>query len=230
MEKIITQAASALNQSFKDKEIKPQEVHLTKDKEDSLKLLDNLPEEERKLLKAAITSGELDAETLAPALKSLVKEDMGEESKKEKESRLIEWIRENRPTKKQKEIKVSADKLPYYGKYCGSFAEQAKNVTFWLGPQTHTENILADMFPSQNGFYVRPQPIDVSIFALQELPPIKAKARKSSLAINGTMPIEPVKDKVKKTEDALRVKRDGEQCAKAIVVNAVFIIHKRYTI
>ncbi|CAJ0609176.1 unnamed protein product [Cylicocyclus nassatus] len=260
MEKIITQAASALNQSFKDKEIKPQEVHLTKDKEDSLKLLDNLPEEERKLLKAAITSGELDAETLAPALKSLVKEDMGEESKKEKESRLIEWIRENRPTKKQKEIKVSADKLPYYGKYCGSFAEQpnpkkkfkpsgalwvvdeqrfivskfvfqpgsllSENVTFWLGPQTHTENILADMFPSQNGFYVRPQPIDVSIFALQELPPIKAKARKSSLAINGTLPIEPVKDKVKKTEVALRVKRDAEEKSTAVLKKPVKLIVK----
>ncbi|KAK6766083.1 hypothetical protein RB195_025786 [Necator americanus] len=245
MEKLLTQAASALNQSLKENENKQKQIPLTKDKEDSLKLLENLPEEERKLLKAAITSGELDAETLGPALKSLVKEDTREDSKKEKESRLIEWIRENRPTNKHKEIKVSADKLPYYGKYCGSFAEQintkkkfkssgalwvvderrfiiskfifqpgsllSENVTFWLGPLVHTENILADMFPSQNGFYVRPQPIDVSIFALEELPPLKAKIRKmlpGNTLFNGTQPIEPVKDKEKKVTDILRVKRD----------------------
>ncbi|PIO75175.1 hypothetical protein TELCIR_02784, partial [Teladorsagia circumcincta] len=56
--------------------------------------------------------------------RSLVKDDTKEDSKKEKESRLLEWIRENRPTSKLPEITVSADKLPYYGKYCGSFAEQ----------------------------------------------------------------------------------------------------------
>ncbi|EYB96614.1 hypothetical protein Y032_0148g2632 [Ancylostoma ceylanicum] len=251
MEKLLTQAASALNQSLKEKEVKQKHVHLTKDKEDSLKLLDNLPEEERKLLKAAITSGELDAETLAPALKSLVKEDTREDSKKEKESRLIEWIRENRPTNKHKEVTVAADKLPYYGKYCGSFAEQvntkkkfkpsgalwvvdekrfivskfvfqpgsllSENVTFWLGPLVQTENILADMFPSHNGFYIRPQPIDVSIFALEELPPMKAKARKPSsttLLLNGTMPIEPVIDKLKKIADPLRAKRDASTLEK----------------
>ncbi|KHJ76250.1 hypothetical protein OESDEN_24130 [Oesophagostomum dentatum] len=63
------------------------------------------------------------------------------------------------------------------------------------------------MFPSQNGFYVRPQPIDVSIFALEELPPVKAKARKISL--NGTLPIEPVVGKVKKADDPLRVRREA---------------------
>ncbi|VDM82021.1 unnamed protein product, partial [Strongylus vulgaris] len=187
MEKIITQAASALNHSLKEKEVKPKEVQLTKDREDSLKLLDNLPEEERKLLKAAITSGELDAETLAPALKSLVKDDTKEESKKEKESRLIEWIRENRPTKKQKEIKVSADKLPYYGKYCGSFAEQ---------PNAKKK------FKPSGALWV----IDEQRFI-----PIKAKARKMLLTrmnVNGA-PIEPIREKVKKTDDALRVKRNA---------------------
>ncbi|KAJ1373287.1 hypothetical protein KIN20_035646 [Parelaphostrongylus tenuis] len=61
---------------------------------------------ERKLLKAAITSGELDVEALAPALRSPVEDDTAEESKKEKESRLTEWIRENRPSNKHKEIAV----------------------------------------------------------------------------------------------------------------------------
>lgn len=247
MEKLLTQAASALNHSFKDKDDKEKQFRLTKDREDSLKLLDNLPEEEQKLLKAAITSGELDADSLAPALKSLVKDDTKEDSKKEKESRLLEWIRENRPASKHKEATVSADKLPYYGKYCGSFAEQitakkrfkpsgavwvvddkrfiiskfffqpgsllSENVTFWMGPLKQTDNVLADMFPSSNGFYVRPQPIEISVFALDQLPPMAAKRRNGSVAGNnlsdGTKPIEPIVAKAKKAEDSLRVKRDA---------------------
>ncbi|KAJ1374688.1 hypothetical protein KIN20_037435 [Parelaphostrongylus tenuis] len=59
--------------------------------------------------------------------RSLVKDDTAEESKKEKESRLTEWIRENRPSNKHKEIAVLPDKLPYYGKYRGSFAEQVRH-------------------------------------------------------------------------------------------------------
>ncbi|KJH40483.1 hypothetical protein DICVIV_13559 [Dictyocaulus viviparus] len=124
MEKLITQAASAFDQSLKEKDDKERQFRMTKNREDSLKLLDKLPEEERKLLKAAITSGELDEDTIGPALKSLVKDDTKEDSKKEKESRLTEWIRENRPNNKRKQVSVSADKLPYYGKYCGSLAEQ----------------------------------------------------------------------------------------------------------
>ncbi|KAK6041114.1 hypothetical protein COOONC_21381 [Cooperia oncophora] len=180
---------------------------------------------------------------------SLVKDDTKEDSKKEKESRLLEWIRENRPTtttSKLPEVTVSADKLPYYGKYCGSFAEQlgatkkfkpsgavwvvddkrfivskfffqpgsllSENVTFWLGPMNQTENILADMFPSSNGFYVRPQPIDVSTFAADQLPPMEAKARNglaiANLLLNGLNPIEPVVDKAKKFDDSLRARRD----------------------
>ncbi|VDO77771.1 unnamed protein product [Haemonchus placei] len=247
METLINQAASALNQSIKEKDDKEKEFRMTKDKEDSLKLLENLPEEERKLLHTAITSGDLDAESLGTAIKSLVKDDTKEDSKKEKESRLLEWIRENRPTSKLPEITVSADKLPYYGKYCGSFAEQigvtkkfkpsgavwiadnkrfiiskfffqpgsllSENVTFWLGPLNKTENVLADMFPSNNGFYVRPEPIDIAAFAIDQLPPMEAKARNglaiSNLLLNGLNPIEPVSEKSKKPDGLLRARRDA---------------------
>uniref|UniRef100_A0A0K0D0N6 DM13 domain-containing protein n=1 Tax=Angiostrongylus cantonensis TaxID=6313 RepID=A0A0K0D0N6_ANGCA len=217
VEKLLAQAASAFNQSLKEKENKERQFRISKSREDSLKLLDKLPKDERELLKAAITSGELDADTLGPALKSLVKDDTAEESKKEKENRLTEWIRENRPTKKLKEIAVSADKLPYYGKYCGSFAEQvntkkkfkpSENVTFWLGPLNQTENILADMFPSQNGFYVQPQPIDVSIFALDELPPMKARARKVVNVLSTGPKIAELGKETAKVNDALRVKKE----------------------
>ncbi|KAK5979906.1 DM13 domain-containing protein [Trichostrongylus colubriformis] len=246
METILSQAASALNQSIKEKDDKEKQFRMTKDREDSLKLLENLPEEERKLLHTAITSGDLDAESLGPALKSLVKDDTKEESKKEKESRLLEWIRENRPMSKHTEVVGTVDKLPYYGKYCGSFAEQlgatkrfkpsgavwvvddkrfiiskfsfqpgsllSENVTFWLGPLNQTENVLADMFPSSNGFYIAPQPIDVSTFAADQLPPMEAKARSGSaitnLLMNGLNPIQPVMEKAKKF-DSLRVRRDA---------------------
>ena len=45
------------------------------------------------------------------------------------ENKLIEWIQQNRPAASVDESKSSkqqipADKLPYYGKYCGSFVEQ----------------------------------------------------------------------------------------------------------
>ncbi|VDM60375.1 unnamed protein product [Angiostrongylus costaricensis] len=250
VEKLLAQAASAFNQSLKEKENKERQFRISKSREDSLKLLDKLPKDERELLRAAITSGELDADTLGPALKSLVKDDTVEESKKEKENRLTEWIRENRPTKKHKEIAVSADKLPYYGKYCGSFAEQintkmkfkpsgalwvvddrrfivskfffqpgsllSENVTFWLGPLNQTENILADMFPSQNGFYVQPQPIDVSIFALDELPPMKARARKVVNVLTTSSKIAELGKESVKVNDALRVKKEGYNMAKHI--------------
>lgn len=41
----------------------------------------------------------------------------------------MEWIQQNRPRTSEKEVLnnigiLAADKLPYYGKYCGSFVEQ----------------------------------------------------------------------------------------------------------
>lgn len=47
---------------------------------------------------------------------------------KQNEERLLEWIQQNRK-KVAEEVSVSADKLPYYGKYCGSFAGQV-NISF----------------------------------------------------------------------------------------------------
>ncbi|PAV79125.1 hypothetical protein WR25_03203 [Diploscapter pachys] len=246
-EKLITQATSALQDSIKQKaaeerleketnamKAKPLEFsgsdtenkfRVTKEKEDSLKLLQGLPEEEKKLLEAAIVSGEMDLQSIGPALKNLVKDDQVESSKKEKESRLLEWIKANRP-KKIVEAPVTPDKLPYYGKYCGSFVKQnstkdfhvsgalwavdeyrfviskfyfqpdsllTENATFWLGPNfLDVSNPLRNILPSINGFYVRPEPVDVSIFAMEAAKPIIARARKpviSSVTLNGTVPI-----------------------------------------
>uniref|UniRef100_A0A1I7U0Z9 DM13 domain-containing protein n=1 Tax=Caenorhabditis tropicalis TaxID=1561998 RepID=A0A1I7U0Z9_9PELO len=92
---------------------------ISKDKENSIKLLENMPAEQRKMLEAAIMSGEIDADS--PAIKTLVKNDVTEESKKEKENRLIEWIRANRPSKTPEN--TIPKNVPYYGKYLGSLAE-----------------------------------------------------------------------------------------------------------
>lgn len=165
--------------------------------------------------------------------RTLVKNDLTEESKREKENRLIEWIRANRPSAKPSETPIPKN-VPYYGKYLGSLAEtviEAKrknqkklyslqpttkkqkspggalwlvderriivtrfvfesgsllngkksetrwqnsylveNVTFWLGPKNPSGNFIEDFMPSENGFYVRPKPIEMSAFAMRELP------------------------------------------------------------
>ncbi|KAK6015227.1 hypothetical protein OSTOST_19352, partial [Ostertagia ostertagi] len=70
------------------------------------------------------------------------------------------------------------------------------------------------MFPSSNGFYVRPQPIDVSTFAVDQLPPMEARARSglavTNLLLNGLNPIEPITEKAKKFGDPLRARRDAD--------------------
>ncbi|CAB3411590.1 unnamed protein product [Caenorhabditis bovis] len=245
LEKLLSHAAVALNDSLKQKqkeeadkalmmkkveEAKAAETQppqrptkLSKDKENSLKLLEGMPEEQRKILEKAIISGEIDPES--SAIKNLVKDDMTEESKREKQSRLLEWITSNRPSKPNESSQVS-DKLPYYGKYLGTFSETPnvkkqlhpsgglwavdekrfivskfmfqpgsllnENVTFWLGPETPSGNILQDIMPSENGFYVQPRPLDVSLFAIDELPAIEAKQRQkvsSVTLIEGVPPI-----------------------------------------
>ncbi|WKY17265.1 hypothetical protein Q1695_001685 [Nippostrongylus brasiliensis] len=247
MEKLLTQAASVLNQSLREREEKEKQFRMSKDRDGSFKLIENLPEEEQRLLKAAFTSKELNVESLAPALKSLVKDDTKEESKKEKEDRLLEWIRENRPPGKQhKEEAPSAERLPYYGKYCGSFAEQitakkrfkssgavwvvddkrfiiskfffqpgsllSENVTFWIGPLKHTENTLVDMFPSSNGFYVCPHPVDVSVFTIDNLLSMEARPRSGLFntvaLLGGLKQIQPVVEKDEKQDDKLRSRRN----------------------
>ncbi|CAL2049318.1 unnamed protein product [Caenorhabditis brenneri] len=191
----------------------PKKEKLSKDKENSIKLLENMPAEQRKMLEAAIMSGEIEADS--PAIKTLVKNDVTEESKKEKENRLIEWIRANRPSKTPEN--TIPKNVPYYGKYLGSLAETPttkkqkspagalwlvderriivtrfvfesgsllnENVTFWLGPKTPTGNFVEDFMPSENGFYVKPKPIEMSAFATRELPPIDAKPRPNVAAV-----------------------------------------------
>ncbi|CAI5456336.1 unnamed protein product [Caenorhabditis angaria] len=258
-EKLLNHAATALNDSLKNKQLQDKAVEaivskkveeaptdelkptakLTKDRENSLKLLENMPAEQRKMLEAAIQSGEIDADS--PAIKMLVKDDLTEESKKEKENRLIEWIRSNRPSKSAEVVTVS-DKLPYYGKYLGSFAETPnlkkklhpsgslwavndkkiiiskfvfqpgsllnENVTFWMGPKTASGNILQDIVPSENGFYVKPVPIDMSVFVLEELPAIEARPRENVNSVKmlaGVLPI--VANHTRKRRDVEELKR-----------------------
>ncbi|KAL3106143.1 hypothetical protein niasHT_016830 [Heterodera trifolii] len=107
-------------------------------------LLSDLPAEQRILLEAAMKNGELDLAQTAKAFS-------GEKAKADEaskgrtklvnaESRLMEWIQQNRPRpgteQKQKDGKRAtngektaenggAEKIPYFGKYCGHFVEQA---------------------------------------------------------------------------------------------------------
>lgn len=49
-----------------------------------------------------------------------------EKSLLKSDSRLLEWIQQNRPRGPEKENDriTIGDKLPYYGRYCGAFVEQ----------------------------------------------------------------------------------------------------------
>ncbi|TMS36518.1 hypothetical protein L596_003665 [Steinernema carpocapsae] len=46
----------------------------------------------------------------------------------------------------------------------GSMTE---NITFWAGPKVITEDMIADVFPSENGFYIRPEPINFTVFTVK---------------------------------------------------------------
>ncbi|PIC17116.1 hypothetical protein B9Z55_023469 [Caenorhabditis nigoni] len=171
------------------------------------------------------------------------KETSIKESKKEKENRLIEWIRANRPSKTPPENPIPKN-VPYYGKYLGSLAETPttkkqkspagalwlvderriivtrfvfesgsllnENVTFWLGPKTPTGNFVEDFMPSENGFYVRPRPIEMSAFATRELPPIDAKPRPNVSAVKLFEGVPPI------VANVTRVKRADEVTPKPI--------------
>ncbi|CAA90661.4 DM13 domain-containing protein [Caenorhabditis elegans] len=212
---------------------------VSKEVENTLKLLSTMPDEQRKMLESAIKDGEIDADS--PLIKNLVKNDVTEESKKEKANRLIEWIRSNRPSTKTPESGIPKN-VPYYGKYLGSLAETPttkkqkspagalwlvderkiivtrfvfesgsllnENVTFWLGPKTPTGNFVEDFMPSENGFYIKPKPIEMSAFASRELPPIEAKPRTNVAAVKLFEGIPPI------VANVTRVKRDSN------VVNA----------
>ncbi|KAI6235489.1 DM13 domain-containing protein [Aphelenchoides besseyi] len=229
----VIQPASALSVSEATEKIAPAiaaETLITSAKNEdnansSLKLLNTLPEEQRKLLAAAIQNGELDAATLAPTLTSLLENK--EKGVFRSENKLMEWIQQNRPRASDREALdgvnvIAADKLPYYGRYCGSFGYQNStkpfnivgslwavderrfivskfhykpgssndNVTFWAGPANITGN-QADMIPSDNGFYLRPNPINLSVLMPSQVKTVQAKitqhaAKMEKEAINGT--------------------------------------------
>uniref|UniRef100_A0A0N5B3A8 DM13 domain-containing protein n=1 Tax=Strongyloides papillosus TaxID=174720 RepID=A0A0N5B3A8_STREA len=101
-------------------------------------LLNSLPPEQREILQAAITSGELDVKNIIPTLdkdkNSLISSNKNITNNKlaflkNNESKLLEWIQQNRPRLNNKLINnknnqnLSSDKLPYYGKYCGTLTE-----------------------------------------------------------------------------------------------------------
>uniref|UniRef100_A0A915C5N0 DM13 domain-containing protein n=1 Tax=Parascaris univalens TaxID=6257 RepID=A0A915C5N0_PARUN len=191
-------------------------------------LLKQLPEEQRSLLQAAIQSGELEAHALASAMRSV-----NNDSKIISDNRLLEWIQQNRPqvNNRRNNLASTSEKLPYYGKYCGSFSEQAdlkkqfavtgavwavddhrfvvskfqfipgsldaENVTFWAGPKVITGNMVDDSFPSVNGFYLRPVPIDLTEFLSREIKVVEAKIRTGKTHTNNSkssLPLRKVRD------------------------------------
>ncbi|KAE9550101.1 hypothetical protein FO519_006693 [Halicephalobus sp. NKZ332] len=191
-----------------------------------IRSLNSLPEEQRKLLQAAINNGELDPKSLSGALSNSTTEpEQSKEKLIQTEHKLIEWIQQNRPAAsidedKSSKQKITADKLPYYGKYCGSFVEQvnptknfgisgalwavddkrfivskfhyqpaslSENVTFWAGPGKSTGNAVLDAFPSENGIYLRPRPIDIQTFTLKEPQILNATIRHETVAQSDTV-------------------------------------------
>ncbi|CAJ0955225.1 unnamed protein product, partial [Mesorhabditis belari] len=254
MERLMAYGAQAINKGVKEQERKAKitvikeeeskkEEKIEEEMEKSMKLLQGVPDEQRKLLQKVIENGEVDSKTLEKAINSLTKDDTEEGSKMEKANRLLEWIQKNRPVKTTEAV-LSADRLPYYGKYCGAFAEQSnatrkyagavwavdhrrlivskfffqpgsltENITFWAGPKESTLNPIEDMFPSKNGFYLKPLPINVAIFAIHEAPEIEAKARQkvnASETLFGVTPISPsLNDTPKrKRRDTVQIERD----------------------
>uniref|UniRef100_A0A914HYD2 DM13 domain-containing protein n=1 Tax=Globodera rostochiensis TaxID=31243 RepID=A0A914HYD2_GLORO len=102
-------------------------------------LFNGLPAEQRILLEAAMKNGELDLPQTANSKTELNEETVGEAFRTKlvnSESRLMEWIQQNRPRPPSEQQSPQAifpdktvaingvEKLPYYGKYCGHFVEQ----------------------------------------------------------------------------------------------------------
>ncbi|KAH7732330.1 Protein F59F5.7 [Aphelenchoides avenae] len=143
-------------------------------------------DQQKDLLEAAIRNGEIDTSKLPPTLSTLLENNSkSSNSLIRSGSKLMEWIQQNRPrTADEEDVSVvSAAKLPYYGRYCGSFVEQTgfedgyQNVTFWAGPAKIT-GLAADVFPSANGFYLKPETVDIRVFMAQQPETIPAKIRK----------------------------------------------------
>ncbi|KAK0396912.1 hypothetical protein QR680_001908 [Steinernema hermaphroditum] len=65
----------------------------------------------------------------------------------------------------------------------GSMTE---NITFWAGPKVIADDMIADIFPSDNGFYIRPEPIDFTVFTVKPIIIINATVRGSKLASTST--------------------------------------------
>uniref|UniRef100_A0A7E4V1Z3 DM13 domain-containing protein n=1 Tax=Panagrellus redivivus TaxID=6233 RepID=A0A7E4V1Z3_PANRE len=192
-------------------------------------------EDERLLLEAAIRNNELVPESLG-ALETNQTTPNAHKSIIKSEHKALEWIQQNRPPKgstpKSGKKAISAQDLPYYGRYCGVFAEQinatnsyeiggalwavdhrrfivskfhfkpsssSDNITFWAGPKRITGNPVHDTWPSANGVYLKPVPIDITIFTLKEYPVVNATVRHPVVVNN---------ESIAEAEDEARVKRD----------------------
>uniref|UniRef100_A0AC35G0V9 DM13 domain-containing protein n=1 Tax=Panagrolaimus sp. PS1159 TaxID=55785 RepID=A0AC35G0V9_9BILA len=127
------------------------------------------------------------------------------------ESELQSWINQNRPKNATKEVSTlkkvfNAQDLPYYGRYCGVFAEnfnssrnyEIDNITFWAGPKIVTGNNAKDFLPSKNGFYLKPVPIDIQTFIIKDVKVFNATIRHSI----------PHNASIAEAEDNSREKRD----------------------
>ena len=63
----------------------------------------------------------------------------------------------------------------------------SENITFWAGPNKPTGNAVLDALPSENGFYIRPQPIDIQTFTVKESQVLNAKIRHEAIPQNATV-------------------------------------------
>ncbi|CAD5220763.1 unnamed protein product [Bursaphelenchus xylophilus] len=200
---------------------KDEEKNSTENATDSS--LINITDPER-LLAAAVAAGEVDASLINEANKT-----------RKPSAKIVDWIQQNRP---KQSVLTANDKLPYYGKYCGSLIENHKlgiynvsgavwaldnkrfliskfhfkptssndNVTFWAGPAKPSKTEL-DMVPTENGFYLSTDPVDIKTFMTQTVEEVEAKIRKDASVVRQAAEAEEEDGTSKNT--VRRMKREG---------------------
>ncbi|VDK84197.1 unnamed protein product, partial [Litomosoides sigmodontis] len=170
--------------------------------------LNTLPEKQRSLLQAAIETGELDAHTLRSTIGSI------SSRRKQNNGRLLEWIQENRKKTSEGPVATVKLPYygQYCGSFVGRTVRSnvagalwavnnrqfivskfqfnpgtllTENVTFWVGPYERTSDSVTDMTPSANGFYLKPQPINLTTLYMSNIQTVKARIR-STLTLRNT--------------------------------------------
>ncbi|KAL3982011.1 hypothetical protein ACH3XW_45405 [Acanthocheilonema viteae] len=163
--------------------------------------LNTLPEEQRSLLQTAIQTGELDMHTLRSTIGNRKKQNEG------KLLEWIQENRKKTVEEMSASVIKLPYYGQYCGSFVGQTVESNhfnaagalwavdnrrfivskfhfnpgtllnENVTFWVGPYERTSNTIIDMTPNANGFYLKPQPISLTVFYKSDIQIVEARTR-----------------------------------------------------